>query len=512
MIRRWTLIFRPSGLHTCHCQQSNGYISIQSGAVFPTISPFIRLFTTLHKQQTTMPGVVKRRLPTIGQKSKRKKMTKQAKAAQTKLYEEAVESVCSQSQSQNSSLRESQDASTPAESTGLNRLSTQMLDLLQLVKDQQKAITLLTDKLSTLMAFLGLSNATVAAALRSDIDSVLEFSYSNSAAQLPAHQTDDINSAQLPPLTQPAQHTQTKPGSIITQNRVASLKGAIRQTVLSTVYVNQLIKEKRANSVVIKGLDIPNDQPINTMVARFLFTELQVDTDIKYCKRLGRPTAGRVQPLLVVLSTVDEASVILARARDLRHSPNPYTKECIYIGPNLTASEAQAEYQLRCRRRQREAQQTTSSTAAAAGGPAVSRTARVTTAVDRSSSSRTVHPPSRLVWTAVGSAPPMLPPPVAGPDVDSMDVGCYLPPPSAAIHEIHELEPEFYSSQISAAQSPSILQQPDAPASQASDRPTDVAPPSQPRRPSSVALLSIRQLHSLPHDGRLVALASPWTF
>jgi len=134
--------------------------------------------------------------------------------------------------------------------------------------------------------------------------------------------------------------------------------------VLSTVYVNQIIKEKRANSIVIKGLDTVNDSSLEGTAHHLLSTELQIEPNIKHCKRLGRPTTGRIQPLLVVLSSVEEANSVLSVAKNLRHSSNPYVSQCVYICQNLTASEAQAEYEMRCRRRQAAQQRQTATSSA----------------------------------------------------------------------------------------------------------------------------------------------------
>jgi hypothetical protein len=109
--------------------------------------------------------------------------------------------------------------------------------------------------------------------------------------------------------------------------------------------------------VVIKGLDHLDNEPLQQLVSHFLEAELGLNVEITHCKLLGQPARGKVQPILTVLSNVDEANRILSVAKNLRQSLNPYTAQCVYIGPNLTASEAQAEYQLRCRRRERVAQQ-----------------------------------------------------------------------------------------------------------------------------------------------------------
>jgi len=144
-------------------------------------------------------------------------------------------------------------------------------------------------------------------------------------------------------------------------------------------------------TVVIKGFETLDDTLLKDAVTRFLSTELHIQATIVNCKRLGRPAAGKVQPLLVVLSSVDEANRILSVAKELRQSFNSYTAQCIYIGPNLTASEALAEYQLRCRRRQRAADKQAQLVSAAA--------------VDNRNSHTSIATPAIVV----GPAPPLLP-------------------------------------------------------------------------------------------------------
>jgi len=61
---------------------------------------------------------------------------------------------------------------------------------------------------------------------------------------------------------------------------------------------------------------------------------------------LGRPE-GRIQPLLVVLRSVD---YLIKNAKRLRQSNDSDIRNSVYINPDLTKAEAQNAYQRRCRR------------------------------------------------------------------------------------------------------------------------------------------------------------------
>ena len=298
-----------------------------------------------------MPTVLcskKRSLPSslVSSKSKKAKLTKKQKTEKAMLMNDAIESVCSQDMSHIS-----------AAEVSLSSVSTQINELLKLVEHQQLVIKSLDTKVSIMMSFLGLSSKPVTQSSLQDhdidVDGVL-------TQNLPAA-TDSMQQATTDFHPEQSEPPQTRTSTTTANYRAASLKGAIRQTVLSTVYVNQCIKEKRANNVVIKGLQTVDDSSsLQESVTRLLSTELHMQANIKHCKRLGRPAIGRTQPLLVVLSSVDEANSILSAAKELRQSSDPFVAQCVYIGPNLTASEAQAEFELRCRRRQRVAQQRSS--------------------------------------------------------------------------------------------------------------------------------------------------------
>lgn len=284
---------------------------------------------------------MKRGLPSslANNRPKKAKLTTKQKSDKHKMYEDAIDRVCSQSQkSDSTSIHNSSTSSANNDSQTTSNLFGEISKLMKVTQELQQSIKAVNSKVDIIMSFLGLSEKRTATTSDHKQDQEGTQQPSNQPSITPAASADVVV-------------------DIHHQTRTNTLKGQIRHTVLSTVYENQLIKEKRANSVVIKGLDHIDSQPLQQLVSHFLEAELGVNAEITHCKLLGHPTRGKVQPILAVLSNVDEANKILSVAKNLRQSLNPYTAQCVYIGPNLTASEAQAEYQLRCRRRERAAQQ-----------------------------------------------------------------------------------------------------------------------------------------------------------
>jgi len=265
---------------------------------------------------------MKRHIPTtLHAKPKKVKLSKHQKAAKSKLYDDAIDSACSQQPDLNSTANTTLIATDEATDASLNSLSNQMIDLLKLVDIQSQIIKSLDNKVNILLSFLGLTKNNISQSALHDIDLTNDAptqSISQKQSTADNHSQSDKSLPQVRANPVPTSYSQA-----------ASLKGAIRQTVLSTVYVNQIIKEKRANSIVIKGLDTVDDSSLQDAAHHLLSRELQIEPNIKYCKRLGRPTPARIQPLLVVLSSVDEANSILSVAKNMRQSSNPYVSQCV---------------------------------------------------------------------------------------------------------------------------------------------------------------------------------------
>lgn len=136
-----------------------------------------------------------------------------------------------------------------------------------------------------------------------------------------------------PPLQQPQQLTK------------------FRQSIVAAVYLDQREKDRRASSFIISGLPVSNQLSDQTIVAELCSTEFSVQVEVTNTKRLGQPSANKIQPLLVNLKNAEQAKNIISSARKLRQSSVPHIKDNVFINANLTKAEATAAYELRCRHR-----------------------------------------------------------------------------------------------------------------------------------------------------------------
>ena len=125
-----------------------------------------------------------------------------------------------------------------------------------------------------------------------------------------------------------------------------------RQDLVSAVYVDLHEKQKRSNNVVITGLPAASQTDDASVVVGMFVQEFGRQPTIKASRRLGVPSTTRNRPLLVTLSSADEASYYLTNAKRLRHSTNEYVRANIFVNADLTPAEAKAAYEMRCRRRE----------------------------------------------------------------------------------------------------------------------------------------------------------------
>ena len=125
----------------------------------------------------------------------------------------------------------------------------------------------------------------------------------------------------------------------------------IRDTVVAAVYVDKAVSDRRSASFIVSGLPPKPSCHDQLLVADLCHRELTRKPEVTYAKRLGRPTPGRIQPLLVHVKTTDEARYITSNARRLRQSTDPDIRQNVFINVNLTRAESKAAYELRCRRR-----------------------------------------------------------------------------------------------------------------------------------------------------------------
>ena len=125
----------------------------------------------------------------------------------------------------------------------------------------------------------------------------------------------------------------------------------VQETVIAAVYVDNQRRLNRATNLVITGLAASTVLSDQQAVVELCSSEFNEVPEIVYTKRLGKPLAGRVQPLLIILKSVDQATRLLSIAKSLRQSANEQTRRDVYISANLTKAEARAAYEMRCERR-----------------------------------------------------------------------------------------------------------------------------------------------------------------
>jgi hypothetical protein len=124
-----------------------------------------------------------------------------------------------------------------------------------------------------------------------------------------------------------------------------------QQSAVTTVYVDQTIKNRYERSLGFSGM-----QPNSTLSDASTFAalrndEFQLQSSITFIKRLGRPDASRVPPLLVVLRQRGQTKQPNGSAKLIRRSTNIAVRSNIYFNPDMTRAEAGAANQMRAQRR-----------------------------------------------------------------------------------------------------------------------------------------------------------------
>lgn len=133
---------------------------------------------------------------------------------------------------------------------------------------------------------------------------------------------------------------------------VFTARSSVRQNLLTAVHVDLQHKKSRQNSVVVSGLPPCSDTTDKNLVDGLFIGELGLQVHIMSCRRFGRNTEHKPQPILVSLSSVSEADTVISMAKKLRHSSDSHVRSHIFINAYLTQAEARAAFELRQRRRQ----------------------------------------------------------------------------------------------------------------------------------------------------------------
>jgi uncharacterized protein YdeI (BOF family) len=213
------------------------------------------------------------------------------------------------------------------------------------IKYQQTIINNLQKQLTFVLSFLGITEqeARLSRCDESEHD-----------AQTPAGQIGEIGvvkSNTLPSWAGMVELNQRIPEQQQQQLRRPAVSN-FQQSIVAAVYVDQAERKRRESSLIVSGLAVSHSISDQTLFTDICRNELDIHVDAVVTKRLGRVQPGKIQPLLVVLRSSDQAQKVIAAAKQLRKSTNEMVRKQVYINRNLTRAEAEAAYQVRQKRRQ----------------------------------------------------------------------------------------------------------------------------------------------------------------
>ena len=280
---------------------------LQSQSQTPTASP------------AKTAGIKRQRAISIGAADKRLK--NQTGAATKK------QSLLQQSQSADDAhINQASDATSTmsSSSTGVDALHQEIVALRDVVQRHEQTIVVLEQRINDLLSAFGLPTTAV--------------SEQSSTTVANGHTA--------------ATSTSTSTSSYSTAVASKPTPRTIRETIVAAVYIDKAASDRRTSSFIVSGMPPSSSCDDKTMVTELCHHEIGVLPEVTATKRLGKPTTGKVQPMLVHVKNVDDARKITTEAKKLRQSADSFVKQNVYINTNLTRAEAKAAYELRCRRRE----------------------------------------------------------------------------------------------------------------------------------------------------------------
>jgi hypothetical protein len=178
----------------------------------------------------------------------------------------------------------------------------------QQIVDLRSIFKLLSDQVSFLLSYIGVVESAPSTKIEENVANVI---------QLPVPTYSDI-----------------------VQQSAPNLQQSFKQAIVAAVYVDQTKKAGQVANLVISGLPIHQLSSDKNQVTNMLATELNLHVDILKCKRLGKTVSGRIQPVLVMLRSVDEADEIMRNAKWLRNSNDMIVRENVHVNRHLTAAQS----------------------------------------------------------------------------------------------------------------------------------------------------------------------------
>ena len=328
-----------------HSQPADdAFIGRTSGAYVVTNSKRRRKFKQPSSQ--TLPG-----------SSQQHSLSQNDAANRQQLYDEVINDVVNKTCNDNNDITDrGYDCETSAAIINQNGNVTMSSDVFDSIigdiNSLKTTVSALRNQLNFVLSFLGITDNS----LLSNVDfpplkvtsAIISQSDSNSGSS--RRTVDGENSITVSDQNNQSQST-TRPSYANTVQGSSLLSVPLRNAVISAVYSDFEEKDRRAKNIVISGLSPSTSSSDKTLIENLCHTEFQLNPHIVKCRRLGKPSSDRVQPILVVFQTVHEADFLIKNAKRLRQSSNPTVKISVYINPDLTKAESLAAYRRRCRRR-----------------------------------------------------------------------------------------------------------------------------------------------------------------
>ena len=215
-----------------------------------------------------------------------------AASIQSSLFDDAIESVLSQSN----------DTSTSSDSVAdlkmiINNLTTT-------VNHQQAAIDNLVCRLNFVLSFIGISSDDVdpkstTHTLLHSVDSV------TSNANTTVTPTEDMQPVPVPVPFDPESYAAVTSHGIPPPSTQRST--CFKDVILSTIYKEKIENERRSNSIIVSGIVSESNHTDKEIIESLIHSEFCFNSVVTTVKRLCKVLEGRVQPLLVAVTYVDVA-------------------------------------------------------------------------------------------------------------------------------------------------------------------------------------------------------------
>jgi len=223
---------------------------------------------------------------TTRRKNTETKTRKTASEATLMTINETIDTVISQSQHSDSSSGNESDQSK------LQLLTLKVDSLFSVVNTQQDTIRLLSTKLNFVLSMFGLSEDDIKL---NDETLTSTGPEPVSTASSTGPTAANSNAATVPLVKPPTM------ADIVRRGRGPAT--LMRQTVLSTVYMENEEKKSRRRNFVVSGLPTNTECPDQEAVILLCKNYLNLEAEVTSCRRLGKQIASREQPLPVTLAS-----------------------------------------------------------------------------------------------------------------------------------------------------------------------------------------------------------------